>query len=67
MTPAGTSGDAASTEVGVVVNATDAVEIYGAVGTDNGSSSAVDNTIIGAKFTMGAATVGVQVNEASFT
>jgi len=64
LTPAGTGSDAASTEVGVVVNATDNLELYGAVGTDNGSSSAVDNTIMGAKFTMGGATLGVQVNEA---
>jgi outer membrane protein OmpU len=56
-----------STEIGVVVNATDSLEVYGAVGTDKGGASAtadVDNTIIGAKFTMGAATLGVQVNEA---
>ena len=64
FTPAGTSGDAASTEVGVVVTATDNLELYGAVGTDNGSSSAVDNTILGAKITMGAATLGIQANEA---
>ena len=65
----GGSADAAhdsSTELGVVINAIDNLELYGAVGTDNGAAStaAVDNTIMGAKFTMGAATIGVQVNEA---
>jgi outer membrane protein OmpU len=64
FTPAGTAGDAASTEVGVVVNATDNLELYGAVGTDNGAASAVDNTILGATITMGAATLGIQANEA---
>ena len=54
----------ASTELGVVLNAIDNLELYGAVGTDNGAADAVDNTIMGAKFTMGAATLGVQVNEA---
>jgi outer membrane protein OmpU len=63
-TPAGTGNDASSGEFGVVIAATDNVELYGAVGTDNGSSSAVDNTIMGAKFTMGGATIGVQANEA---
>jgi outer membrane protein OmpU len=64
FTPSGTGSDAASTEIGVVVTAIDNLEIYGAVGTDNASSSAVDNTIVGAKFTMGGATLGVQMNEA---
>ena len=64
FTPAGTSAYDASTELGVVVTAIDNLEIYGAVGTDNGSSSEVDNTIMGAKFTMGGATIGVQSNEA---
>ena len=57
----------ASTELGVVLNAIDNLELYGAVGTDNGANTAtaaVDNTIMGAKFTMGAASIGVQVNEA---
>ena len=63
-TPAGASGFDASTELGVVVTAIDNLEIYGAVGTDNGSVNEVDNTIIGAKFTMGGATVGVQSNTA---
>ena len=63
-TPAGTGSDASSGEFGVVINATDNVELYGAVGTDNGSASAVDNTIMGAKLTMGGATIGVQANEA---
>jgi outer membrane protein OmpU len=54
----------ASSELGIVVNATDNLEVYGAVGTDNGGVSEVDNTIMGAKLTMGAATVGLQVNEA---
>ena len=56
-----------STELGVVINAIDNLELYGAVGTDKGNLTAtadVDNTIMGAKFTMGAATVGLQVNEA---
>jgi len=65
----GGSADAAhdsSTEFGVVFNAIDNLELYGAVGTDNGAAeaAAVDNTIVGATLTMGAASIGVQVNEA---
>jgi outer membrane protein OmpU len=63
-TPAGTAGFDASTEIGIVVTAVDNLELYGAVGTDNGSSSEVDNQIIGAKFTYGGATIGIQSNEA---
>ena len=63
-TPAGTGQDASSGEFGVIISATDNLELYGAFGTDNGSVNAVDNTIMGAKFTMGAATLGIQVNEA---
>ena len=66
----GGSSDASidsSTEFGVVINAIDNLELYGAVGTDKGNLTAtadVDNTIMGAKYTMGGATIGVQVNEA---
>ena len=66
----GGSSDASidsSTELGVVINAIDNLELYGAVGTDKGNLTAtadVDNTIMGAKYTMGGATIGVQVNEA---
>ena len=63
-TPAGTSGYDASAEAGVIITAIDNLELYGAVGTDNGASSAVDNTIMGLKYTMGGATIGVQANEA---
>jgi outer membrane protein OmpU len=63
-TPAGTGQDASSGEFGVIISATDNLELYGAFGTDNGSVNAVDNTIMGAKFTMGGATIGVQMNEA---
>jgi len=63
-TPQGTAADAASTEVGVIVTAIDNLELYGAVGTDNASASEVDNTIMGAKFTYGGATIGIQSNEA---
>ena len=63
-TPAGTSAYDASAEAGVIITAIDNLEIYGAVGTDNGASSAVDNTIMGLKYTMGGATIGVQTNEA---
>jgi outer membrane protein OmpU len=63
-TPQG-AGASASSEFGIVVNAIDNLEIYGAVGTDNGNGgAAVDNTIIGAKFTYGGATIGYQVNDA---
>ena len=66
----GGSSDASidsSTEFGVVITAIDNLELYGALGTDKGNLTAtadVDNTIMGAKYTMGAATIGVQVNEA---
>ena len=63
-TPAGSAAFDASTELGVVVTAIDNLEIYGAVGTDNASTNEVDNTIIGAKFTYGGATIGIQNNEA---
>ena len=66
----GGSADASidsSTEFGVVITAIDNLELYGALGTDKGNLTAtadVDNTIVGAKYTMGGATIGVQVNEA---
>ena len=63
-TPAGTSNHDASAELGLVVTAIDNLELYGAVGTDNGASNEVDNQIFGAKFTMGNATIGVQQNSA---
>ena len=64
FTPAGTSAYDASTELGIVVTAVDNLEIYGAVGTDNASVNEVDNQIIGVKYTMGGATIGIQANEA---
>ena len=66
----GGSSDASidsSTEFGVVIDAIENLELYAALGTDKGNLTATadeDNTIIGAKITMGAATLGVQVNEA---
>jgi len=63
-TPQG-SGASASSEFGIVVNAIDNLELYAAIGTDNGNGGAgVDNTIVGAKYTMGGATIGYQVNDA---
>jgi len=63
-TPAGTSAYDASAELGVVVTAIDSLELYGAVGTDNASVNEVDNTIMGLKYTIGGATIGLQQNEA---
>ena len=63
-TPASGGAFDASTEVGVEVTAIDNLTIYGAIGTDNGASSAVDNTIIGGSYTIGGATIGLQMNEA---
>ena len=66
----GGSSDASidsSTEFGVVIDAIENLELYAAIGTDKGNLTAsadVDNTIMGAKYTIGAATIGVQVNEA---
>ena len=63
-TPQG-AGASASSEFGVVVTAVDNLELYGAVGTDNGNGgAAVDNTIMGVKYTMGGATLGLQQNDA---
>ena len=63
-TPQG-GGASASSEFGIVVNAIDNLELYAAIGTDNGNGgAAVDNTIVGAKYTMGGATIGYQVNDA---
>ena len=65
----GGSSDASfdsSTEFGVVITAIDNLELYGAIGTDKGNLTATadeDNTIIGAKYTIGGATIGAQVNE----
>jgi len=66
----GGSSDASfdsSTEFGVVIDAIENLELYAALGTDKGNLTAaadVDNTIIGAKYTIGGATIGAQVNEA---
>jgi outer membrane protein OmpU len=65
FTPRGTGEDASSMEIGAVITAIDNLEIGVAIGEDAASSSAeVDNTIMYAKYTMGAATIGVQSNEA---
>jgi len=64
FTPASGGSDASSLELGAVVTAIDNLELGFAIGEDNGSSEAVDNTIMYAKYTMGGATIGVQKNEA---
>lgn len=64
FTPASGGSDASSLELGAVVTAVDNLELGFAIGEDNGSSEAVDNTIMYAKYTMGGATIGVQSNEA---
>ena len=64
FTPSGVGAHEASVEVGAVVTAVDNLELGFAMGEDNGSSEAVDNTIMYAKYTMGGATIGVQKNEA---
>jgi len=64
FTPSGVGAHEASVELGAVVTAIDNLTIGVAVGEDNGSSEAVDNTILYATYTMGGATMGVQKNEA---
>ena len=64
FTPASGGSDASSLELGAVVTAVENLELGFAIGEDNGSSEAVDNTIMYAKYTMGGATFGVQSNEA---
>jgi hypothetical protein len=64
FTPASGGSDASSLEIGAVVTALDNLELGFAIGEDNGSATAVDNTIMYAKYTMGGATVGVQKNDA---
>ena len=64
FSPASGGSDASSLELGAVVTAVDNLEIGVAIGEDNGSATAVDNTIVYAKYTMGGATFGVQKNEA---
>ena len=64
FTPAGTGQDASSLELGAVVTAVENLELGFAIGEDNASATAVDNTIMYAKYTMGGATIGVQANEA---
>jgi outer membrane protein OmpU len=61
FTPA---GNEASTELGVVVNAFENLEIGAAFGDDNANIAVVENTIMYAKYTIGGATIGVQANEA---
>ena len=64
FTPASGGSDASSLELGAVITAVDNLTIGVAIGEDNGSATAVDNTIAYAKYTMGGATFGVQKNEA---
>ena len=64
FTPASGGADASSLEIGAVVTALENLELGFAIGEDNGSATAVDNTIMYAKYTMGGATIGVQKNEA---
>ena len=64
FTPASGGSDASSLEIGAVVTAVENLEVGFALGEDNGSATAVDNTIMYAKYTMGGATIGVQMNEA---
>lgn len=64
FTPSGVGAHEASVEIGAVVNAVENLELGIAIGEDNGTSEAVDNTIMYAKYTMGGATIGVQKNEA---
>jgi outer membrane protein OmpU len=64
FTPSGVGAHEASVEFGAVVTAVENLELGFAMGEDNGSSEAVDNTIMYAKYTMGGATIGVQKNEA---
>ena len=56
--------DESSTEIGLVFTGIDNLELYAAAGTDNAAANAVDNTIVGGKFTMGGATFGIQSNTA---
>ena len=64
FTPASGGSDASSLELGAVITAVDNLTIGVAIGEDNGSATAVDNTIVYAKYTVGGATFGVQKNEA---
>jgi outer membrane protein OmpU len=64
FTPASGGADASSLEIGAVVTAVENLELGFAIGEDNGSATAVDNTIMYATYTMGGATIGVQKNEA---
>jgi hypothetical protein len=64
FTPASGGADASSLEIGAVVTAVENLELGFAIGEDNGSATAVDNTIMYAKYTMGGATIGVQKNDA---
>ena len=64
FTPASGGSDASSLELGAVITAVDNLTLGVAIGEDNGSATAVDNTIVYAKYTVGGATFGVQKNEA---
>jgi outer membrane protein OmpU len=64
FTPASGGSDASSLELGAVITAVDNLTLGVAIGEDNGSAQAVDNTIVYAKYTIGGATFGAQKNEA---
>jgi hypothetical protein len=64
FTPASGGSDASSLELGAVVTAVDNLTVGFAIGEDNGSATAVDNTVMYATYVMGGATFGVQKNEA---
>ncbi|WP_435114044.1 porin [Candidatus Pelagibacter bacterium nBUS_36] len=64
FSPASGGSDASSLEIGAVITAIEDLTIGVAIGEDNGSATAVDNTILYATYTMGGATIGVQKNEA---
>jgi len=64
FSPASGGSDASSLEIGAVITAIEDLTIGVAIGEDNASATAVDNTIMYATYTMGGATIGVQKNEA---
>ncbi len=64
FTPSSGGSFDSSMEIGAAITAVENLELGIAIGEDNGSSEAVDNTILYATYTMGGATIGVQKNEA---
>jgi outer membrane protein OmpU len=66
-TPSHTTGAVeGSLEYGVHYTGVDGLDIYAAMGENNDAANAADTSMLAAKYTMGAMTIGYQVNDTDF-